>query len=207
MTMIVVYMLSVVSFAQTIESLSINDFDIIAGETTSVPVNLTSSTEYVGFQFDLVLPESLSIALNKQGRLDAKLDGDMADDHTLAVEKVADNTYRFVCFSMTNSHFYETSGTLLNLGIQADADAPTGEAVGCLKAILLVERSAEKHLFDDSPFTITCKDGTIVGIHDTMTDGNEKEVYTLDGRLVKNEQKGMTIIRQSNGTTQKVYVK
>ena len=168
MTMIAVCMLSAVSVAQTTESLSIADFEIMAGETKIVPVNLTSTTEYVGFQFDLVMPKGVSIALNNKGRLDVKLDEDMADDHTLSAEKVADNTYRFVCFSMTNSGFYETSGTLLNLGVQAAENATDGELTGSIKDILLVEHSAEQHWFDDAAFTITCKNNSTVGGQDCV---------------------------------------
>lgn len=37
--------------------------------------------------------------------------------------------------------------------------------------------------------------------------GNTSEIYTPDGRRWKTLQKGVNIVRQSDGTTRKVYVK
>ena len=209
MMMIAVCMLSVVSVAQTTESLSIVDFDIVAGETKSVSVDLTSETKFVAFQFDITLPEGLSVATNQQGRLDAKLNYDMADDHTLTTGKVpgTDNTYRFLCISMTNSEFYETSGTILSLSFQADANLPLGELICHITNVVFTERSEKQHDFDDVTFTITCKENTSTGINSTMADGSEKQVYTFDGKRVKTAQKGVNIIRQTNGTTRKVHIK
>lgn len=44
-------------------------------------------------------------------------------------------------------------------------------------------------------------------IEGVVADGDSYEIYTLDGKPVETLQKGLNIIRHSNGTTQKVYVK
>ncbi len=44
-------------------------------------------------------------------------------------------------------------------------------------------------------------------IEDVIAEDNTYEIYTLDGKPVETLQKGVNIIRHSNGTTQKIYVK
>lgn len=149
------------SVAQTTESLAIADFEITAGETKSVAMELTSDMEYVAFQFDMILPEGLSVAQNKKGMLDVTLDDDMIYNHTLEVKKVSEteNRYRFLCFSMTNATFFETSGPIVHLTIQADADAPAGTVAGTITDIQFIEwaEAAIEHRFADTTFTVTCK--------------------------------------------------
>ena len=209
MMMIAACMLSVVSVAQTTESLSIADFEIMAGETKSVAVELTSDTEFVAFQFDLLLPDGLTIASTEQGLLDVQLNVGMVLNHMLTAQKVSEteNLYRFVCFSMTNAGFLNTSGTILNISIQADADLPASQFSGTIEKIYFTERSEVQHDFTDATFTITCKESTSTSIDGMTTDTHEQQVYTLDGRQTSTTQKGVNIVRQSDGTVQKVYVK
>ena len=221
MMMIAVCMLSMVGVAQTTESLTIADFDIVAGEQKSVSVELTSDKAYTAFQLDIFLPEGLSIAtvtLNGKEYLDADLGSDMVNSrtgHTLSVEKVVateeaektGNLYRFLAFSSSNSNFLTTSGTILNLTVQADEDLPVGTLAGAIKRIRFSTSAAVETLFDESTFAITCKENTSTGIGGVTAGTQDGQVYTLDGRQVKSAQKGVNIVRQSNGTVQKVYVK
>ena len=133
----------------------------------------------------------------------------MADDHTLTAQKVSgpDNLYRFVCFSITNSAFLNTSGIIVNLTIQADADVPAGDVVGTIKEVRFAELSAVEHLFDDTTFTVTCNENPSTGINGLTAGKNGKQVYTLDGKQVKTAQKGVNIIRQTDGAVRKVHVK
>ena len=202
--MVAACMLSIVSVAQTTESLSIADFEITAGETKSIAVELTSDTEYTAFKFDILLPDGLTIALNSRGKLDVLLSEDMVDDHFLTAQKVSEteNRYRFIAISMTNAVFLETSGTLLNLTIQADVTVPAGQLVGKIQGVNFSTPAAVDSFFDDTTFTITCKENPATGINDPMAEKGEKQIYTLDGRRTKTMQKGVYIV---NG--QKVVVK
>ena len=204
MMMVAACMLSIVSVAQTTESLSIVDFEITAGETKSVAVELKSGTEYTNFKFDILLPDGLTIALNSRGKLDVSLSEDMVDDHFLTAQKVSEteNRYRFIAISMTNAVFLETSGILLNLTIQADVTVPAGQLVGKIQGVNFSTPAAVDSFFDDTTFIITCKENPATGINDPMADKGEKPIYTLDGRRTKTMQKGVNIV---NG--QKVVVK
>ena len=64
------------------------------------------------------------------------------------------------------------------------------------------------------PATMPAEDVTITGsftfidaIEDVIANDGTYQIYTLDGKLVESLQKGVNIIRYSNGTTKSVYVK
>jgi len=44
-------------------------------------------------------------------------------------------------------------------------------------------------------------------IEDVIADDGEYQIYTLDGKLIETLQKGVNIIRMSDGSTKSVYVK
>ena len=216
-------MLSLVGVAQTTESLKIADFEITAGKTTEVAVELTSDREYVGFQFDVILPEGLSVALvegGEEGELDAYLDRSMAaSSHTLfAGPKTSEEDgdfYRFLCVSLSNAKFRKTSGTIVHIVIQADENVSAGEYVGTIKEIRFAENVlgedgkaiTTEYLLPEATFTVTCKEDPATGINEITTGGAAKQIYTLDGKQVKTAQKGVNIVRQADGTVQKVRVK
>ncbi len=80
-----------------------------------------------------------------------------------------------------------------------------------------VEPSKDSYSFSgwsEIPSTMPAEDVTITGyftfidaIEDVVADDGSYEIYTLDGKQVKSLQKGVNIIRYSNGSTQKVFVK
>ena len=114
--------------ALQVEHIEVEDVVLSAGEEKSIAIELVNPERlYSAFQFDLVLPEGISIATNSKGRLVASLDAERMEDHSLSVEKIGDNTYRFVAFSLTNAEFYGNSGTLVNLTLKA-ADNLTKDA-------------------------------------------------------------------------------
>lgn len=64
------------------------------------------------------------------------------------------------------------------------------------------------------PATMPAENVTVTGdftfidaIEDVIADDDEYQIFTLDGKNVESLQKGVNIIRYSNGTTKSVYVK
>ena len=223
MMLVAACMLSLVGVAQTTESLKIADFEITAGKTTEVAVELTSDREYTAFQFDVLLPEGLSVALvegGDEGEIDAYLDRSMAtNSHSLTAGQVTSEgegkLYRFISFSGSNAKFRKTSGTIVNIVIQADADAAGKQLAGLIKEIRFAENVlgedgkaiTTEYLLPEATFTVTCKEDPTTGINEITTGGAVKQIYTLDGKQVKTAQKGVNIVRQADGTVQKVRVK
>jgi len=167
------------------DQLFINNFSITAGgDKQSVSINLTNSTAYSAFQFDLTLPTGMSIALNKKGKLDVTLNEDRMEDHTMTVEKLDNGDYRFVAFSLSNAPFYETSGELVKIKVEAASDMAGGEVSGKLHSINFTEPNETGHTLSDAAFTVTVSGGT--GINEIeMSNDKPATIYDLKGNIIR----------------------
>ena len=123
----------------------------------------------------------MTIALNKKGKPDVKLNEDRIEDHTLSVEQVEDSHYRFVCVTLSNSNFYENSGAILNLTVTAASDMANGVYDGSLKNIVLVPSDGVKTTIDESAFSVTLGS---TGINQVLLD-SVVDVYDLQGNKVR----------------------
>ena len=153
--MIMAVLLTVVGRTQA-DNLKVANVEMKAGETKEIAIELNNpSKQYAAFQFDLVLPDGISIAKNDKGKLIANLDTDRKDDHTLTVSDVGSNTYRFLTFSMTNAEFYETSGALVKLTLQAADGIGSGAKTATIKSQVFTEVGGDQAKWSDLNFTIT----------------------------------------------------
>ena len=104
-----------------IASLSIEPFNIKAGETKTMTINLNNpNDELTLVQFDLHLPQGLSIKT-----AGGDLDIDMCErtnwrKHTLDANKVDGDTYRFLLYSSSNALISGTSGGIITVTLKAD---------------------------------------------------------------------------------------
>lgn len=166
------------------DMLSVEPVNMSAGGTKQLAIVLNNPTnKYAAFQFDLVLPDGISIAKNNKGKLIASLDEDRKDDHTLNVSETGTNTYRFLAFSMTNTEFYGTDGALVYVTLQADEDISGGNKTATIQSQVFTEVSGEQHKWNDTAFQITIEAST--GVKDLMTNGKPFDVYNTLGNLVR----------------------
>ncbi len=92
----------------------------------ALPISMNNTAQVIGFQFDLQLPEGVTIATNSNGKFVASFT-DRASDHSLSIRKVGDNLYRFVSVSMNNNAFSGTEGTLLNVKLKIEESVAIGD--------------------------------------------------------------------------------
>lgn len=76
--------------------LSISDMAQCNGGRGVMNVALTDEETILGFQFDLQLPNGVTVATDESNALMASLTGNASSTHNLASSKVADGLYRFV---------------------------------------------------------------------------------------------------------------
>ena len=132
--------------------LSIEPFDINAGETKEMLIDLTNPNDEVTLvQFDLHLPEGLTVKKNG-----SDLDFDMADrtswrKHTLDANEV-DGAYRFLLYSSGNTLIEGTSGAIIKVTVVADASFTGGKIV--IDNILLVSPDEKETKPDAYELTI-----------------------------------------------------
>lgn len=138
------------------DNLLVSNVELKAGETKQIAIELNNpDNKYAGFQFDLVLPEGITIAKNNKNKFIAAINEDRVDDHTLTVSDIGNNTYRFLAFSMTNAELYETSGPLVNLTLKADEDITSGVKTASIEGQVFTQVSGTQVKWDKISFSIT----------------------------------------------------
>ena len=138
------------------DNLAVSDFNLTAGEEKRFSIELNNpDRNYVAFQIDLTLPEGMTIAVNKKGKLMATLNEDRLDDHTMTVENIGNNVYRFISFSMSNSEYYETSGELISVTVRAADNITGGTKTATITGQTFTEKSGVQHNLQNTSFSIT----------------------------------------------------
>ena len=128
------------------------------GNTASIGINLINeSTNLTAYQFDLILPAGVTLATNDKGKyLVTKTSRYDDDNQTLNVSKVegSDNTYRIVCFSMSNDKITGTSGAILNAVLAIDANIVDGTYEGKITNIVFTKTDGAQEKLNDTKFNV-----------------------------------------------------
>lgn len=95
--------------------LAISDVTAKVGSTVTVPVELVNSSEITGIEFDLILPEGITLE-------DYEWAGRQGKKHSVNFAYKEDTgTYKVLIFSSSSDPFSGNEGTLLNLVLNVDA--------------------------------------------------------------------------------------
>ena len=127
------------------------------GGQATLPISMNNVEQIVGFQFDLQLPEGVTLATNANGTFAATLT-DRASDHSLTVSKVGDNLYRFISVSMNNNAYAGNEGTLLNVKLLVDESVAEGDYEVTVTETKLTTASKEEIRSVDSSALLTVQD-------------------------------------------------
>lgn len=136
-------------------------------------INLTNDNAYVASQFDIKLHEGSTIALEKSSR---------CQNHLLHYERIAEDTYRVVIYSLNNETYTGNDGTLLTM---TTGEADEGVA---LENALFVNEGNHKAFFGTVPVAN--------GIQTVNVEKAKDSIYTIDGRKVTSDMltKGLFIV-------------
>ena len=141
----------------TTEKIVVPDVKGHTSSSISLSIDLeNAATNLTAYQFDLTLPNGITLATNESGKfLVTKTSRYSDDEQSLSITKLEGNTYRFVCFSMSNSVITGTSGAILNaiLDVAATVNAATHE--GKISNILFTKTNGEQLKLNEAKFNIT----------------------------------------------------
>ena len=138
------------------DNLTVANVELKPGESKNVAISLENPTKkYTAFQFDLELPEGVTVELKNNGKPKISLNEDRIDDHTLTVQDLGSGNYRLLCFSMSNAELYGTSGTLITMTLHAADNVSAGAKTGNFKSQVFTETSGTQVKWDDFSFTVT----------------------------------------------------
>ena len=168
-------MITVNSYAQ---SLSVANIEAQTGEETELVVSLMEGASMTALQFNLALPEGMSLAES-----DVTL-GAATNGHTLNVETLDNGDHLFVLYSMDQNPFMD--GELLRIPVKMGSTAATSN--GKLYTIRTANADAVSHTCNDVSWEIT------TNINHVSSPKTIKSTYNLAGQKTDDMQKGINIV-------------
>lgn len=156
------------------DDFSITDITIQPGETKTISVELNNTeNDYFAFEFDLTLPEGISITTQENDKLMVQLNSNRAtSDHKLVAEQKTDGSYHFLCYCYSNpqKELNGHAGEILSFTITAAQDAqPAAGLVGTLHSQELVTSDNDEVDLEDFTFHVTIGPEGLLG--DANDDG------------------------------------
>jgi hypothetical protein len=166
-------------------------FTATAGTQTTLSIEMKNTAPIRGFQFDLYLPEGMTVVKSSKGRIQGALSAGRLpedDEHDLTFSQQPDGAIRFLCSSQYDENFTGNSGEIATLKVDVASDMSSGDHAIQLKNMKLTETDISKYYTSDLiESTVTIEGGATTGIiaidNDQLTNANEAGAwYTIDGR-------------------------
>ncbi len=122
--------------------------DVRTGSLATLSFKMKNNVPIRGFQFDLYLPEGMTVATFSNGKVQASLDATKlpeGDDHQLTTSIQPDGAVRFLCNSQYDENFAAGDDIVLTLKVNVSEDMQEGEYPIDLKTVKLSETDISKY--------------------------------------------------------------
>lgn len=125
--------------------LYLNDVVGVPSGTMIVPVYLDNTSDITGLQFELQLPEGVTVAEGSNGKLQVAM-SDRATDQTVVGSKLSNGNYQFVVFSGTSSALRGNEGAIAYVTLNVAESMAVGEyTIGIKETELTKTDGTPKH--------------------------------------------------------------
>ena len=144
------------------DNLTITNFLVVQGiGDQEFTINLNNDYTYAAFQFDLYLPEGITISSCSAGnRLPANTN--------LQMQQQADGSYRFIAVPPDlKSNINGTSGSIINITVTANSSVSFGSLTGYFRNIKLSDAKGEGNTYNEMSFSMT-----VLKLGDVNDDGD-----------------------------------
>ena len=136
-------------------SINAEETSVYIGYTADLQINMSNEDTFTAYQFDLVLPNGITLAKDEKGKYIVTLSNRHSDNtHQVTIDDIGDNTFRFVCVSLNTSVINGNDGTILTVSQKADGDIAEGELNATIKNVILTTADETKMKPKNSSFTI-----------------------------------------------------
>lgn len=127
-------------------SIYFEDATAFVNTTIDLPLQLKNENDITAVQFDVYLPEGISIEKNARGKYNITFNEDRADNmtHTLSSALQSDGAVRVICYSTDSELFWGNEGAIFNFPLEV-SDMEEGEYSIIIKKIIITEQSGKKH--------------------------------------------------------------
>ena len=121
--------------------------EVRTASQATLSLKMKNKVQISAFQFDLSLPEGVTVVKNSRGMIQGALnDGRLyeGDDHTLTISELEDGIVRVVCASSSSLNFVGNEGEIATLKVNIADDMIEGDYAIRLKDIKLVKDNGDK---------------------------------------------------------------
>ena len=147
---------------------------LYADETLSVvpegmatlKLNLKKEAAVNMIDFQLQLPEGISIAENASGNPDITLNSSRSNGHVVTAQLNDNGVYHVVCYSSKNGAFKDSDGLLFSVKLQCATDVVAGNYTALLKDILMSDVDKNEITQPDYAIDIEVPDLTLGDVND-----------------------------------------
>ncbi len=166
-------------------TLSMSANTVPAGEETTVDVGYKSISTFNCFQFDITLPEGVTL-------IDVEKGSRLSNNHEVTVHKLADGTFRVVVNTLNGASISGVSGTFVKLKLKSAATMAKGQYDLVTENVFGARTNSLVVKFEDSRTTLNV--GYPLGLHGVTTDTTrEGPGYDVSGRQVLTDYKGIIV--------------
>lgn len=124
-----------------------------SSSTLAIELKNTSSEQFVGYQFNLKLPEGVSLNKDNNGKYIYKL-GSRNEDMITTIKQQADGSYNLICFGLSNTPISGNEGVILYLDVVSDNNLEDESYEGTISAIRFGNYEGSDIFLKDTKFTI-----------------------------------------------------
>ena len=126
----------------------ISPFSVAQGTQVNLSFKMKNTASIRGFQFDLYLPDGMTVVKSSKGRIqgsltEARLPDE--DEHSLTFSEQADGAIRFLCSSQYNETFTGNDGEIATLTVNIADNMADGDYAVEMKNMKLTETDISKY--------------------------------------------------------------
>ena len=129
----------------TQNTLSMDNLTGYVGKNVTLPIQMNNQQQITGLQFDLYLPEGVTVAKKVNGKNDITVTDRMDDGYSLSSNTMEDGCVRVTGLSMESTPFTGNDGSIINVVLQIDESAADGDYQIQVKNIILSDVTGVAH--------------------------------------------------------------
>ena len=190
----------VLTEAQARDNIFINDFTINASESKTIEVNMNNVDTYCAFQFDMYLPEGLTIDEEDEEFL-IEATSRLTKSHMISTNKLSENVIRFVVYSNKNTNIKLNEGAIMTIPFTASAEMAAGSYQIEIKDVILSYNTGTGVNASNTITEVEVLSSTVTEIEEIVEDSSDIEYYNIQGIKVVNPSSGLYIKKQENKVT------
>jgi len=174
------------------ESLYSEDVDVAPGDTIAFGVYLDNAHDASSIQFDLMLPEGVSV-VSSGGGYDVTLSERAQASHSVFGSYKKSGAFRVVAYSTNNQNFADSTGRLVTIKLKVDDQMAEGTYDALLSNIILATSEEEGLNAAGGKSAVNVSGTTSIRVINSADDDDEG--YTLQGVKRQKHQKGLKVTK------------